>query len=102
MVGSQFRFFYPTGRESATGENGQSQAGRGNSRLDWASVIEHLVAHGHPYPALLDYTARQLLLFYRKSIIRMRNERAARTTDTAYGVNGGKDLKGYLDELTAP
>lgn len=64
-------------------------------------MIEHLIACGHQYPALLDYTARQLLLFYERSIVRIRHERAARTTDTAYGVNGGKDLKGYLNELTA-
>ncbi|MFC2545010.1 MAG: hypothetical protein ACFNUN_09210 [Aggregatibacter sp.] len=36
------------------------------------------------------------------ALIRRRRERADRTIDVSFGVNGGKKVQGYLDELTAP
>ncbi|MEB3470159.1 hypothetical protein ROV31_06165 [Pasteurella multocida] len=40
-------------------------------------------------------------MFYEKTLRRERKQRAARTIDVSYGVNGGKETKGYIDELTA-
>nr|DAJ68794.1 MAG TPA: hypothetical protein [Caudoviricetes sp.] len=42
------------------------------------------------------------MLFYEKALIRKRKERADRTIDVSFGVNGGKEVQGYIDELTAP
>ena len=36
------------------------------------------------------------------TLIRRRHERTDRTIDVSFGVNGGKEVQGYLDELTAP
>ncbi|MBN6074306.1 hypothetical protein HYE60_09855 [Aggregatibacter actinomycetemcomitans] len=69
--------------------------------MDWGEIVEFLVANGHQFRELADYTARQLLLFYEMALRRERLARAARTTDIAYGVNGGKDLKDYINTLTA-
>ena len=36
------------------------------------------------------------------ALIRHRRERADRTIDVSFGVNSGKEVQGYIDELTAP
>ncbi|AAP95134.1 hypothetical protein [[Haemophilus] ducreyi] len=59
------------------------------------------MANGHHFAEIGDYTARQLLLFYEKSLIRRRQERAERTIDVSYGFNSGKETQSYIDELTA-
>jgi hypothetical protein len=60
-----------------------------------------LIANGHRFVDIGHYTARQLLLFYANAQARERRERASRTIDVSYGVNGGKDTQDYIDELTA-
>ncbi len=58
------------------------------------------MASGHAFSDLPHYTARQLVLFYEKSLKRENRQRAARTVDVCYGVNGGKEIQGYVDGLT--
>jgi hypothetical protein len=70
--------------------------------VDWGEIIEFLIANGHQYRELADYTTRQLLLFYEKALIRYRRARADRTMDVCYGVNSGKEgLESYINTLTA-
>ncbi|ERH28173.1 hypothetical protein HMPREF9065_00768 [Aggregatibacter sp. oral taxon 458 str. W10330] len=70
--------------------------------MDWGEIIEFLIANGHQYRELADYTTRQLLLFYEKALIRYRRARADRTMDVCYGVNSGKEgLESYINTLTA-
>ncbi|OOF65126.1 hypothetical protein BKL51_06130 [Rodentibacter sp. Ppn85] len=58
------------------------------------------MANGHQFSELGHYTARQLILFYEKSLLRARRERAARATDCAVGFSGGSDLTNYIKDLT--
>ncbi|SEV92894.1 hypothetical protein [[Haemophilus] ducreyi] len=60
-----------------------------------------MIASGHDFNQIQYYTARQITLFYQQSILRERRLRAARTVDVAYGVNGGKEVTGYLNDLTS-
>jgi hypothetical protein len=70
--------------------------------VDWGEIIEFLIANGHQYRELADYTTRQLLLFYEKALIRYRRARADRTIDVCYGANSGKEgLESYINTLTA-
>ncbi|WNY77334.1 hypothetical protein H2513_08835 [Pasteurella multocida] len=57
------------------------------------------MANGHRFTELQHYTVRQIALFYKKAMKRERAQRAARTVDVAYGVNGGKETNGYLNQL---
>ena len=97
-MGCEFRFFSPQG-----GATARREVGEGKSRqVDWGEIIEFLIANGHQYRELADYTARQLLLFYEKALIRYRRARADRTIDVCYGVNSGKEeLESYINTLTA-
>ena len=36
------------------------------------------------------------------ALLRRRRERIDRTIDVSFGVNGGKEVQGYIDELAAP
>ena len=98
MVVCKQRFFYPQSHCATDGAHGNPKS----QEIGWGDIIELLVANGHHFAELGDYTARQLLLFYEKALIRRRRERADRTIDVSFGVNGGKEVQGYIDELTAP
>ena len=98
MVVCKQRFFYPQSHCATDGAHGNPKS----QEIGWGDIIELLVANGHHFAELGNYTARQLLLFYEKALIRRRRERADRTIDVSFGVNGGKEVQGYIDELTAP
>ena len=98
MVVCEQRFFYPQSHCATDGAHGNPKS----QEIGWGDIIELLVANGHHFAELGNYTARQLLLFYEKALIRRRRERADRTVDVSFGVNGGKEVQGYIDELTAP
>ncbi|MEB4492820.1 hypothetical protein QQW93_00400, partial [Pasteurella multocida] len=91
------RFFYPQGVTADTRKNGD-EASRD---IDFGELIEHLIANGHRFSDIKHYTARQIALFYEKSLQRERRARAGRTMDTCYGVNGGKEIQDYINQLTA-
>ncbi|UKH21701.1 hypothetical protein D1109_00985 [Actinobacillus pleuropneumoniae] len=69
--------------------------------MSWGEIVEQLIASGHIFSEICHYTARQTELFYTKALKRERNLRASRTMDVAFGVNGGKEIKDYLEQLTA-
>jgi hypothetical protein len=59
----------------------------------WSSVVQSLVSHGHPLPAIRGYTLRQVYLF-NDAIHRLSSrERAARIVDGSLGFSGGDEAK---------
>lgn len=62
-------------------------------------IIQTLVANGHNFGAIGDYTERQIELFYH-TIIKHQNAQKADTIEAVnLGFNGGKETTQYLKEL---
>lgn len=62
-------------------------------------MIQTLIAHGHDFKAIGDYTERQIELFF-GSIQRQQNAQKADTIEAVnLGFNGGKETTQYVKQL---
>jgi len=58
-----------------------------------------LIAAGHDWPGLLEYTPRQLLLFYREAVAASRSARADRVVDVQAAMAPGAAARQLVEAL---